>query len=181
MYYNVHMKIYCEKCHADITVQCDSLFEKNTVGSVQCPECRKIQSRYISEGDLLLYFALSETSYIIFSFVPLFVFRTIGIGFISVAVIMASLVLALMCQKMISRKVYVNAYNKKELMNTKFKEDAEAIKKNLNWQFLLFTVIAFTAFTNEDMQMFFIGIMFLANIATYIKYYLQLKREREAK
>ncbi len=89
--------------------------------------------------------------------------------------------LALMCQKMISRKVYVNAYNKKELMNTKFKEDAEAIKKNLNWQFLLFTVIAFTAFTNEDMQMFFIGIMFLANIAAYIKYYLQLKREREAK
>lgn len=175
------MKIYCEKCHEDISADCDILFEKSTVGNVQCPKCKKVQSRYVSEGDLLLYFAVSETFYIILSLITLLVLEKLGISVISIVLVLAMLVLAYFFLKTASRSIYAKAYNKKELMNVKFKEDGAAIKKSLNIQYLLFMVIAFTCFTTDSFQIFYIIIMALANIFTYIKYFLQLKKERNAK
>ena len=175
------MRIHCEKCRNDITVYCDSLFEKNNVGSVQCPKCQKIQSRYISEADLLLYFGCSESFFIIISLLTMFILDNMGISLLAILLALGLFCFAFFVQKNISRSIYLKAYGKDTIRNQKFKEDKETIKKNLNWQFMLFYAITIMAITIPEMKSYFIIMMIVANLVTYFKFYFQLKYEKKKK
>ena len=172
------MKIYCEKCKKDITVQCNKAIEEYSVGNVECPYCHAKQKRYISEADVLLFFAINEVAYIILCFIAYGVISMIGFNLITIAVIILTMVLAYYASKALSSNIYDKAYLKKEWKNMVFDEDVEAIKKNCQWQFILFFAIVITFFTLDEGKIFFGLAMPAAAILSFLKLYLQLKYER---
>ena len=173
------MKIYCEHCHHDISIECDNHFEQYEVGRVQCPECRKKQKRYISEADILTYFALSECMYIVLVFITMIVYRIFGLSFVSMAVLLALFILAFFCSKQLSRSIYTTGLFKKETMYHIYEEDAESIKKSMKWQFILFFALAITLAAGTDFNLFFEAMLVLSAILSLIKMHLALKREKQ--
>lgn len=172
------MKIYCEKCQKDITVECNKNIENYKVGKTICPHCHYEQKRYISEADLLLYFGISEVFYVIFTYLSVIVINLLGITFTSIFLIFGIFILYYILAKMVSTRIYVNAYFKEDVKNKAFEEDGEAIEKNITWQFVLFFVIAITYMTLDEARLFFGLMLPLAPILTFIKFYLQIKKEK---
>ena len=175
-------KVYCEKCNEEITLYSDSRIDAYRVGRVQCPHCQKIQSRYISEADLLIYYGMSEVAYVIVTLITFCCFRFIGFSFWLFGVLLILLVFYFFVQKQISRFVYLEAPLKKEIKNTEFKEDEESIRRNLQWQFLLFFAVAITFATNTVnlyFSLFFGFLLLVSLILTFIKIRLALKKEKE--
>ena len=72
------MKIYCDECQKDITLQVDKNIESYIPGNIKCPYCGKKQNRYISEADLMTYFTISCVFYIIAAFILLKLIDIIG-------------------------------------------------------------------------------------------------------
>ena len=172
------MKIYCEHCHEDISLECNKEIENYHVGRVICPKCHHEQKRYISEADLLLYFSLSEVFYIILSFATIFVFNHLGIHIYTILILFALFVASYIISKEFSSRIYENAYFKAEWKNKVFEEDQQAIQRNLSWQFLMFFAIAITFVTLDEGKIFFGLAMPIATLLSFIKLYYQLKYEK---
>ena len=175
------MKIYCDKCHEDITAECNKNIENYKVGKVICPKCHYEQKRYISEADILLFFGLSEVSYIIFSLLSVLIFSKMGVNIYSILISISLLVLSYFISKQFSSGIYEKAYFKQDLKYKTFDEDEKAIQRNLNWQFLLFFAITITFITMDEGKIFFGIAMPLAAALSFLKFYLQLQNERKAK
>lgn len=176
-WYNLFMKIYCEHCHHDISTLCDTHFEQNEIGRIQCPHCRKKQKRYISEADLLTYFTFSELLYIILVLVTTAFFRLFGLSVITLIAIIIMFTLAYLGAKQLSRTIYSTGGWKKETMYTSLDEDAESIKKSMKWQFILFFALAITYATGTEFSLFFIAMMIVSVGLSAIKMRLAIKRE----
>ncbi|MBQ6335467.1 MAG: hypothetical protein IJI46_10395 [Erysipelotrichaceae bacterium] len=174
------MKIYCEKCHEDITAQVNQAIENYSVGKIGCHKCQHQQKRYISEADILLFFGCSEAAYALLSYFSFFLIKYLGIGFLSISVLIALLVLAFIGSKALSSAIYEKAYLKSDIKYKVFEEDKKAIQRNISWQFMLFFAITISFLTMDDGKIFFAAAMPLAVLFTFIKLYLQLKYEKSA-
>ena len=172
------MKIVCEKCNHDLTLQVNKHFDSFEVGQVQCPECQKIQSRYISESDILLYLGMSELLYLALSVITLVFFYNVGISFWLVPVFLVMFAIGFFVQRKVSYYIYTVAPMKQDYKNVVFKEDVMQIKRSNNWQFILFFALAITAVTGTTFQLFFLVVAILAIILTFVKFFLCIKKER---
>ena len=172
------MKIYCDKCHEDISNICNSSIENYRVGRIVCPKCGQKQKRYISEADILLFFGVSEVFYILFSLVMVCVFRQFGLSVTSGIILLALLTGSYFASKELSSSIYEKAFLKSEIKDKVFEEDAAAIQKNISWQFMLFFAITITYITTSEGKIFFGLAMPLCAILTFIKLYFQLRYEK---
>lgn len=176
------MKIVCDKCGKDISITTNSMFEQYSVGKAKCPHCNAVQKRYISEADILLYFAVNETFYAIASIVTMFVFHFVGLSFWVILPIALILSIYFFFAKWLSKKIYINAPKKSKVKYNVFDEDAVQIKKNFRWQFMLFFALAITFVTMQDSLtvIVFFFIMIIAIAINYLKFFLQAKNERNS-
>ncbi len=174
------MKIYCEKCHEDISAECNKAIENYSVGRVVCPKCHYQQKRYISEADILLFFGISEVLYIALSLLSVLIFNKMGISILSVILLIGLLVGAYFISKSISSSIYEKAFLKAEIKNKVFDEDQKAIQRNISWQFMLFFAITITYITSSEGKIFFGLAMPLAAALTFLKLFLQLKNEKDS-
>ena len=172
------MKIYCEKCHEDITAVCSRQIDSYLTGRPVCPKCHQEQKRYISEADILLYFGISETFYVVLSFMMILIYRRFGFSYLSALLLMILLVLSWIGSRQLSSAIYRKAFFKEEVRNTVFKEDQKAIQKNIYWQFMLFFAIVITYLTIDEGKIFFGIAMPLAVIMTFLKFFLQVRNEK---
>ncbi|MBQ6493990.1 MAG: hypothetical protein IJI92_09035 [Erysipelotrichaceae bacterium] len=175
------MKIYCEKCHEDISSECNRNIENYTVGRVVCPKCHYEQKRYISEADILLFFAVSETIYIIMSLITMFLFDKLGISVASIGIILAMVVASYFASKALSSAIYEKAYFKERVKYKEFEEDKKAIQRNISWQFLLFFAVTISFLTLDEGKVFFAIAMPVAAILSFIKFYFQVRYENNSK
>ena len=172
------MKIYCEHCKQEISIDCDSHFEQYETGKVTCPHCRRVQKRYISEADLLTFFTFSELLYVVLVLITAVLFAIFGVGIIAIAAIFALLVIAYLLSKQLSRYIYTNGMFKKETMYKLFDEEGENIKKNMRWQFILFFALAITFATGTEFSLFFIAMMILSVVLSAVKMVLAVRKEK---
>ena len=172
------MKIYCEKCHEDISAECNKAIENYTVGRIICPKCHYEQKRYISEADILLFFGVSEVFYVFLSLLTVFLFDKLGVNAVSIIILVLCLILSYFGSKMLSSGIYEKAYFKNEIRNKVFDEDRKAIQRSISWQFMLFFAITITYITTEEGKLFFLLAMPAAVLFTFVKLYLQLKYEK---
>ena len=175
------MKIHCDKCHEDISLVCSKQIDSYLTGRPVCPKCHQEQKRYISEADILLYFGVSEAFYVLLSFIMVFVFDRYGISYVSVALLMAMFLLSWIATRWLSAAIYEKAFFKKELKNTVFQEDQKMIQKNIYWQFMMFFAIVITYLTIDEGKIFFGFAMPLAVMMTFIKFFLQVRNEKNTK
>ncbi len=173
------MKIYCEKCHQDISNECNRNIENYKVGKVVCPHCHHEQKRYISEADILLFFGVSEVFYILLSLAAVYIFGRFGVSTVSILILLVLLVISFFASKAFSSSIYEKAYFKSEVKYKVFNEDAQAIQKSISWQFILFFAITITFINVNEGKIFFAVAMPLAAALTFAKLYLQLKYEKK--
>jgi len=176
------MKIYCEKCKKEISKLTDSSFEQYAVGRVKCPHCNTVQKRYISEADILLFFAVNETIYAVISIITMIIFQLIGVNLWIIIPIILLLVIYYFISKELSRRIYTYAYKKEAVKDKVFDEDVKQIKKNFTWQFMLFFALAITFVTQTDaltVGVFFF-ILVAAIVINYVKFFLQARNERNS-
>ena len=171
------MKIYCEKCHQDISVECNKAIENYSVGKVICPHCHYEQKRYISEADLLLYFGINEVAYILLSLLMMLIFDKLGVSAISLILIAIILIAGYFASKVLSSAIYEKAFFKEDSKYTVFEEDQTAIKRNMTWQFMLFFAITITFITTNEGKIFFGIAMPVAAVLTFVKLIYQLRYE----
>ena len=169
------MKVYCEKCHEDISLVCSKQIDSYLTGRPVCPNCHHEQKRYISEADILLYFGVSETFYVLLSFIMVFIYKRFGISYISIALLLILLLLSWFCSRLLTATIYQKAFFKEEVKNTVFDEDQKAVQKNIYWQFMLFFAIVITYLTIDEGKIFFGIAMPLAVVMTFVKFFLQVR------
>ena len=174
------MKIHCEHCGQEINASCCRNIENYQVGRIVCPSCRHEQKRYISEADLLLYFGISEAMYVGMSLLMVAIFRYWGVSWNSAFVILFLIILSFLLSKELAAAIYQKAFFKKEWKNKVFSEDAKAIQKNISWQFMLFFAITITFLTVKEGRLFFAIAMPLAVLLTFVKFFLQIRNERNS-
>ena len=176
------MKIYCEKCHCELTKTVDERFESCDVGKIQCPKCGKIQKRYISEADLLTYFSASEILYLGMFILTILVYQVLGVSIITMVALIGVLALAYYSTKAISHYVYDNGVFKKETMNREFKEDAKAIKRRMRILFSVFVVMAMMITSGAvEAGIVYTGFMLILVGYTFAKTYVAVSKEKKNK
>lgn len=174
------MKILCEKCHEDISGECCRNIENYRVGRVSCPKCGHVQKRYISEADLLLYFGISETAYVILTLITVPVFKAFDISIYTVLLLAILLIASFFLSKIMELKIYEKAFFKEKVRNKVFDEDVKAIQRSFTWQFMMFFALTITFLTIDEGRIFFGIAMSLAALMTFIKFFLQVRNENEA-
>lgn len=173
------MKIYCENCKKNISGYVERNIDEYRVGYVICPYCKQKQKRYISESDLLLYFAISELFYLVLSIITIILLNLANGIWMMLAICIPLLIIGFIIQRQIIHKIYLNAYGKKEYANIDLKEDGPAIIKSISWQYMLFFALAITFITVSEAKIFF-GIMCVISVClSFLKYYLCIKKEKE--
>lgn len=175
------MKIYCDKCHEDVSSDVDVVFDKLQVGHFICPKCHKENRRYVSETDLLLYLGLSELFYLFISIITKIVMDKFRLSYVTAIAVIAILVIGFIVQKQIDRYVYENAYFKKDRKYKEREEDKDQISRSLVWQSMLFLALTISYITLEEVNVFFLLVSVAAIILTFVKFYLSLKNELKEK
>ena len=175
------MKIYCDKCHEDVSSDVDVVFDKLQVGHFICPKCHKENRRYVSETDLLLYLGLSELFYLFISIITKIVMDKFKLSYVTAIAVIAILVIGFIVQKQIDRYVYENAYFKKDRKYKEREEDKDQISRSLVWQSMLFLALTISYITLEEVNVFFLLVSVAAIILTFVKFYLSLKNELKEK
>ena len=175
------MKIFCDKCHEDVSSDVDVVFDKLKVGHFICPKCHKENRRYVSETDLLLYLGLSELFYLFISIITKIVMDKFRLSYVTAIAVIAILVIGFIVQKQIDRYVYENAYFKKDRKYKEREEDKDQISRSLVWQSMLFLALTISYITLEEVNVFFLLVSVAAIILTFVKFYLSLKNELKDK
>ena len=175
------MKIICDKCKEDISGIALKRIENYQVGKTICPKCHYEQKRYISEADLLLYFGISEFFYMLFSLISVLVLNKFKVSIISIIIILVTLIVYFIISKYLASNIYNKAYFKSDIKNKVFDEDQKTIQRNITWQFMLFFGIVITFVTLNEGKIFFGIAMPIAVLITFIKFYFQLKYEKNIK
>ena len=174
------MKIYCEKCHQDITIECNKNIENYRVGRTVCPHCHQEQKRYISEADVLLFFGVSEAAYVLLSFLMDFLFKRWGFSYVTIIIMVLVIIAAYFASKWLSWGIYEKAYFKSEIKNKAFKEDSQAIQRNISWQFMLFFAVTISYLTLQEGKLFFGIAMPVCVALTFLKFFLQVRNEKNS-
>ncbi len=170
------MKVNCIHCEKEITKQVDNQIEQFQCGQIECEHCKKKQKRYISESDLLIYFAISSIFYAVACVIAFVLFELIlSMAFVFIAVIVMAMYSVL---KYANRAIYKNAYFKKDIQDKVIEEDAKTVQGQMKTQLIIFLIIAIWFGTQiEYTALFFIlVILFLVFIAFKIN--STIKKER---
>jgi len=170
-------KMKCNKCEKNIDKDINRAFSAFKVGYLKC-EDDHLQNRYISELDLLVYFALSATLYGFLFLIISAVFTYIGLYWYTVVVLMILLALAINFYSSIAKKIYDKAHFKKEWKNFDLKEDVTTVQRRMRWQFIMFMVLAFFMGSSNQYLPFLFIFIILFLIIVLIKIYFTIKNER---
>ena len=171
------MKIYCERCHEDISKDVDYALEKYYVGKIKCEKCGYIQNRYISETDLQLYAGISEVLYVILTGIGAYLFEYMGMKLWLIPLYIILLVGAFFLVKNTSRFIYKNAPGKKNTATKQFSENGEKIRKSITTQFTIFFLLAFGALMWSEYRIECLGGMGIIAISSLAKYYICTTRK----
>ena len=171
------MKINCEYCNKDLRASVSKSLEQFEVGKVVCPHCNKENKRYLSESDLLLYFGGMIVIYCAGLIVSFQIWNSFNFT-IALMIIIAILVLAYFLSKTLIEKIYINGIFKSDYKTHIFKEDMQAVKKNLKRQFILFLLVALMFGSQPNMVFFAMLLIVVFFIITAIKCRYSLKNER---
>lgn len=174
------MKIKCEKCNQELNKAIAKSFEEFQVGFVQCPECKKKNNRYLSESDLLMYFACSASLYTLavliiyglFSLMPL-----IG-GWILIVLFALLFTAMYFLSKSICYFIYVTAPFKKGWQNKQLDENAPEIAKRMKLQFVLFLLVALMFGTQTNLIIYCVILLIAFILLVGIKIRLSLRNEK---
>ena len=173
------MKIICDKCGKVLNIPINNAFEQNKVGKIICPECKKVQKRYISEVDLLLYFGVSEIVYLFISLFTMFVFQSLGVTWNTGLLMFAVLIGSYFVLKYISTDIYEKAYFKQATKDTNLELDAREVSNSLYRQLLFFFVIAITFITSATNRIFFAILLVVAIVLNFIKLKFAIEKEQD--
>ncbi|MFV0479902.1 MAG: hypothetical protein ACK5LZ_04965 [Anaerorhabdus sp.] len=174
------MKVKCEKCKQILNKDIAKAFEEYHVGHLECSECRKKNPRYISESDLLMFFACSATLYTLAVIAIYFLFAvssTIN-PLIVLSGIFCLFILMYFLSKYITYYIYIMAPFKKGWQNIKLNEDAEGIAKRMKWQFIMFLLVALTLGSQPNLIMYCFLLLISFIILVSIKIRLALRNEK---
>lgn len=174
------LKVLCEKCNKDMNKAVAEAFETYQVGKVKCKTCSKRNTRYISESDLLIYFACSCILYTLAVIAIYFLFNlmTTISPFIIYGIIILLFIGMYFLTKTICYYIYEKAPFKSQWKTFEFKEDVEGIKKRLKWQFILFLLVALMFGSQPDLINYAFLLLITFTILIIIKVYLSLRNER---
>ena len=173
------MKIYCEQCHEDITLGAERMISNYDVGNLICPKCNHKQKRYISESDILLSFGINEISYYLISIGIIYSFGYSKSIPLTIVIVLCLLLLAYFIQSITNRLIYTKAHFKKAYKDRKIMEDNKTIKKNMNWQFMLFIALSVMFITDTSQPNMFHLLSFACIGLTFVKYFLCLRKEKK--
>lgn len=166
------MKIYCDKCKKEFTQAIDTQFDKYKLGHPICSECHKEQKKYIGESELLLYLGFNELFYLILTGITKLLLDKFMVSVITIVSALAMFIIGYIGLKTTDRKIYENI----EFSNKKIDTEEEIkISKSLNWQSILFFVLAISFATLDEANLFFFIVSVMAIILTFVKYYLSKK------
>ncbi|MEG0177108.1 hypothetical protein [Anaerorhabdus sp.] len=174
------LQLKCEKCKQNFNKSVAAAFEEYKVGYVVCNECKKKNSRYISESDLLMYFVCSATLYtlaVVAIYLLLNLLGSVNV-FIIYGIIAFLFVGMFFLSKYICYYIYVMAPFKKEWKDKQLDEDAAGIAKRMRWQFIMFLLVAlmFGSQPNLIIYCFVLLVAFIAVVG--IKVNLCLRNEK---
>lgn len=169
------MNTTCEKCGKDIKTEINAAFDTYHIGKVTCPHCKKEQSRYISEADLLLYLLIVEVLYAIITVLVGYAFDEFNIILVVFAAI--ALLGGLFLQRRLLLFIYFKPPYKKAFANTVLNEDAGKIKKGLNIQFSIFIVLAFVSIVYAERRLDLIWLLLVDIIVSLLRYILAIRKE----
>lgn len=172
------MKIYCEKCHQEISKDVDFALEKFEIGQVVCAKCNHIQSRYISETDVQLYAGCSELLYTALTGIGALIYVHMGMKLWLIPLYFVILAVAVFFVKYISRYIYTKAPGKKETAKKVFSEDPKKVKNSINTQFTIFFILAFCALMWDGYRIECLGGMIIIAISSLAKYYISTSNEK---
>lgn len=177
------MKACCEYCKKDISKTVFQTMTKNEIGRIQCPHCKRENKRYISELDLLYTFLLNCIVYglavIVFIFVTTLNSAVIDQYFFVVyfAMLVVTLGVCYFFTKYNSIYQYIHPPLHKSWYNKKLDEDAEEVNKRMNFNLIMFMVIAIVVGTMPEwFYLFLFMYLAFAGITAY-KVYLLYKNE----
>lgn len=174
------MKVKCEKCKQNMNKSIASAFEEYHVGYIQCDECKKKNSRYISESDLLMYFACSASLYTVAVIAIHFLFNlmsTLG-AWVIYGIFIFLFAGMYFLTKYISYYIYIMAPFKKGWQDKKLDEDAPGIAKRMKWQFIMFLLVALMFGSQPTLIMYCFILLIAFIILIGIKVKLCLRNER---
>lgn len=173
------MKVYCEKCHENISNDVDLGMERFEVGSIKCVKCNHLQNRYITETDLQLYAGLSELTYLILTTLGLHIIdqlhKSLWYGLIFIPFVIG----AFFAIKTFSRWIYLKAPGKTKTANRKIKENPEKISKTMKSQNTIFFLLAFASILIDKYRWEMLGGMLIITIASFAKYYVCISNEKK--
>lgn len=137
-------------------------------------ETKKINERYISELDLMIYLLLSSILYITLIFIStnFILFNNYWITLIFLLIIFYFLYINL------AYLIYDIAPLKNKWKNKIINEDGKTITKRMKFQFISFMVIAYMFGTSRSYIKFFYILILLYILVVLIKIYFLYKKEK---
>lgn len=172
------MKIYCEKCNKDISIDVSKRFEENKVGNITCPHCNTKQKRYLSETDLLIYLAFQEIVYFILTFSTSIIISIYSFNWFSIIIFIILFIISSIITNLFKKSLYSKGYIKKETMFKSQNEDEKKISRSIRWQFFMFFALVITFFTETTAYWFFVAASLFAIFITIIKAILSANKEK---
>ena len=173
------MKVYCDKCHEDLSGYVDKKIIGFSVGQLTCPKCQKKQNRYISQTDLQLFLGLSEIAYLIILLFTIFLYDYVKLSWWTLLALLPLFVLVIYSLTFIARYIYTKAPGKFAFKDHVFKEDELHIKKGFNYHIIVFTALAMTILSNEGIKYYAAITLAITVGLSFIKYFICLSQEKK--
>lgn len=172
------MKIYCEKCGEELSPYVDRKIISFSVGQLVCPKCQKKQSRYISQTDLQLFLCIAEVAYLLILLFTLFLYEITNFSLYTLLALIPLFALVLFSLSRAARIVYEKAPGKNTFKDYVFKEDPKHVNKGFYYRVIVFTALAMTILSNEDIKYYAAITLAITVGLSFLKYYLCLREEK---
>lgn len=170
------MKVSCIYCKNKLNNAIADRMVGYNIGCIKCPSCNKQNKRYLSEFDMILYFAISCVIYslAILAIILSYKFLTSFGLYLAIA---TSLAVSFVIMKNLAPMIYTYAYFKIDYKDIHLKQDLNATK-SLRLQSLLFIAISFYYGFDEHLFYVYFIILFGFIAIVFVKAYFCLKQER---
>lgn len=172
------MKVSCPKCEKNMQVEINKSFENFLVGQVDCVKWNYTFKRYISEADLEIYLAITETFYLLLSIIFKHLLDNFGFNILIILLIVVIVVLTMFMFKQVGNYIFINGLLKKEWVNLRFNEDIKKVRRAMTFQQILFIALVLMYFMGQAPTTMFLIAAALANIVSYLRYVQIINRER---
>ena len=172
------MKVLCERCKKDISVEIDKHFEKIILGRAKCPHCGITQGRFICDTDLYLYLGICEAIYLPITYLTAIAYDKMDQNWWIIFIFLAIFAAIVYIQKNTSRLVYKRAYDKIPLSEQKDTETLMKTRKTINTSFLIYFVLAIAAIMVKDYRIESLFGLAIIMIVSFINFYKNIKDKK---